>query len=80
VARKRINRFVHGEHLVTTANGDVRHSDQVTRGLYGAQRGQVVEIDDLDGPDAQTMQARSIEMLGPPRRLRGIITGRENDQ
>jgi hypothetical protein len=82
VSRKRINRHVRGEHLVVTHDGDVLHSDQVTIGLYGAQKGQVVDIDDLDGPDSQTMQRNSRERLAgrPPRRLKDPITGPEDEQ
>lgn len=78
MARKRINRSVHGEHLVVTHDGDVRHTDQVTIGRYGAQKGQIVEIDDLDGPDAETMRLRSYERLRPSRPLKGPITGPED--
>lgn len=80
MAHKRINRHVHGEHLVTTHDGDVRHSDQVTIGLYGAQKGQIVEIDDLDGPDAQTMREQSRERTRPRVPLKGPITGPEEVQ
>ncbi len=79
MSRKRINRHVRGEHLVTTFDGDVLHSDQVTMGLYGAQRGRIIDKDDLDGPDSATMRARSRERLGPPRRLKDPITGPEGE-
>ena len=81
MARKRINRLVRGEHLVTTFDGDVRHSDQVTKGLYGDQRGRIVEIDELDGPDHEEMQRRSRERNAAHERreLRWPVTGSEDD-
>ena len=80
MSRKRINRHVPGHHLVTTHDGDVLHDDQVTVGLYGAQRGRIIDKDDLDGPDAPTMRARSRERLRHPRPLGWPITGPEDDQ
>lgn len=79
MAQKRINRHVHGEHLVVTHDGDVRHTDQVTIGLYGAQKGQIVEIDDLDGPDVAEMQRRTRERYQVRDALRGPFTGPEED-
>ena len=60
-----------------THDGDKLHSDQVTRGLYGSQKGKIVAIDELDGPDHVEMERRSRERLRPPRPLRGPITGPE---
>lgn len=79
MARKRINTLVRGEHLVVTQAGDVRHSDQVVLGRYGSQRGQIVDRDDLDGPDHEEMIRRSRERIAarPPRRLKWPITGPE---
>ena len=80
MARSRPNRIVPGEHLVTTHDGDVLHSDQVTIGRYGEQRGRVVAIDELDGPDHVEMIRRSREMLRPPRPLKKPITGPETER
>ena len=79
MARSRPNRIVPGEHLVTTFDGDVLHSNQVTRGRYGAQKGRVVAIDELDGPDSEEMRRRSRERLREPRRLKWPITGPERE-
>ena len=80
MARTRVNRLVRGEHLVINSDGDKRHSDQVTIGLYGAQKGKIVDIDDLDGPDAETMLRVSRENLREPRPLKWPITGPEREQ
>lgn len=77
MSHKRINRHVPGEHLCVTQDGDVRHSDQVTMGLYGAQRGQIVDIDDLDGPDTEEMQRRTRERYRVSDPLKWPVTGPE---
>lgn len=79
MGHKRHNVLPRGQHLVTTHDGDVRHTDQVTMGLYGKQKGRVVEIDDLDGPDAETMRKISRERLPERRPLRLPITGPERE-
>jgi hypothetical protein len=79
MARSRPGRIVPGEHLVTTFDGDVLHSNQVTMGLYGSQKGRVVAIDELDGPDVAEMQRRSRERLRPLRPLKLPITGPERE-
>jgi len=75
--RSRENRIVRGEHLVISHDGDVLHSNEVTVGLYGAQKGRIVAKEELDGPDVQEMQRRSQERLKPIRPLRWPVPGPE---
>lgn len=79
MARFRRNRIVPGEHLVVTHDGDVLHTDQVAIGVYGAQKGRIVDKDDLDGPGHTEMIRWSRERLRPPRKLKGPITGPPED-
>ena len=63
MARRR-HRPVKGQSLVYTDDfGDVLHSDQVTTGKYGSQKGRTVAKEDLDGPS-------SVDQGSVPRRAR----------
>jgi len=66
-----------GVHLVVDQWGDTLHSDQVTIGKYGDQKGLVVAKDELQGPGAEDMRRRSQERLQSlqERRSPGPWTG-----
>lgn len=69
-----VPRYRPGVHLVVDVWGDTLHSDQVTIGRYGKQKGVVVAKDELQGPTQADL--RRLHPLPPPRpRSPGPWTG-----
>ncbi len=73
-----IRRARPGVHLVVDEWGDTLHSDQVTTGRYGAQRGAVVATDELRGPTQADIRRMAPEPRTRPR-TPGPWTGPDTD-